>query len=152
MKKVFATLLSIFAFTQGFTQYIQVDYTKGATKSFYAAYSKVDESTAAPKPEIFKSGFLDFLDNGSIQASARVVRLFIGEPKGFHIPFLIYSGIAGQAFGNNNDNKTTIASLLNPIGGIANFSFANNHDLLKNNATYTKLQFSYQLGGRLVNG
>jgi hypothetical protein len=32
------------------------------------------------KPEIFTSGFIDVMNNGQVNASARFIRLFIGEP------------------------------------------------------------------------
>jgi hypothetical protein len=41
------------------------------------------DTTKPYKPEIFTSGFTDIINNGQINASARFIRLFIGEPGKF---------------------------------------------------------------------
>jgi len=38
---------------------------------------------SAVKPEILTSGFIDIINNGQVNASARFIRLFIGEPGKF---------------------------------------------------------------------
>lgn len=38
------------------------------------------------KPEILTSGFIDIVNNGQVNASARFIRLFIGEQGKFAIP------------------------------------------------------------------
>lgn len=52
------------------------------------------------KPEILTSGFIDIVNNGQINASARFIRLFIGEPGKFAIPLSIYSGVSSNNFQN----------------------------------------------------
>ena len=45
------------------------------------------------KPEIFTNGFIDIINNGQINASARFIRLYIGEPGKFAIPLSLYSAV-----------------------------------------------------------
>ena len=42
------------------------------------------------KPEILTSGFIDIINNGQVNASARFIRLYIGEPGKFALPLSIY--------------------------------------------------------------
>ena len=55
------------------------------------------------KPEIFTSGFIDIINTGQVNASARFIRLFIGEPGKFSIPMSLYSGVSS----NNLQNTTS---------------------------------------------
>src|SRR5436190_16147424 len=58
-------------------------------------------SAAKPnKPEIFTNGFIDIINNGQINASARFIRLYIGEPGRFAIPLSLYSGVSANNFQN----------------------------------------------------
>lgn len=105
------------------------------------------------KVEFLKNGFLDFLSNGNVQASARLLKLNIGEPGGFYIPFYVYTGAAGNTFGENKLNETTVSNLLNPIGGTINASFNGLANLWSfGEGSITKLRFAYQAGLRNVNG
>ncbi|MBK9382809.1 MAG: hypothetical protein IPN39_16015 [Chitinophagaceae bacterium] len=56
------------------------------------------------KPEIFTSGFIDIVNNGQVNASARFIRLFIGEPGRFAVPLSFYSGVSNNSFQNNNSS------------------------------------------------
>jgi len=38
------------------------------------------EKTTSKKSEIFSSGFIDVINNGQVNASARLIKLYIGEP------------------------------------------------------------------------
>lgn len=147
MKKIFFMLLFSTMAVISFGQYIEIDHSN-SNSNFVADRSSI----MSTEPELFKNGFVDFLSNGSLQASARVLRLHIGEPAGFNIPLVIYSGVAGQTFGENKYNKTTVANLLNQAGGIINGSFYKTFNIQSPGTTYTKLRFDLQLGGRLVNG
>ena len=51
-----------------------------------------NNSKIAYKPEILTSGFIDIINNGQVNASARFIRLYIGEPGKFAIPLSIFSG------------------------------------------------------------
>ncbi|MCY7290658.1 MAG: hypothetical protein LH615_00600, partial [Ferruginibacter sp.] len=52
------------------------------------------------KSEIFTSGFIDIVNNGQLNASARFIRLYIGEPGKFALPLSIYSGVSSNSFQN----------------------------------------------------
>jgi hypothetical protein len=43
------------------------------------------------KPEIFTSGFIDIMNTGQVNASARFIRLFIGEPDKFALSVFFYA-------------------------------------------------------------
>lgn len=57
------------------------------------------------KTEIFTSGFIDIMNSGQVNASARFIRLFIGEPDKFAIPLSIYGGISNNNFQSNGGGK-----------------------------------------------
>ena len=58
-------------------------------------YIKTDSvSNRNYKPEIFTSGFIDIINNGQVNASARFIRLFIGELGKFYIKALKFSNNA----------------------------------------------------------
>src|SRR5688572_1151408 len=108
-----STLIFIFLFTtcHSFSQIIDIDYTK------YRRGIIQDSVVTEQGMQLLKNGFVDFLTDGNIQASARFLRINIGDPNKFYIPFFIYTGTAGNAFGTDELNETTVSSLLNPIGG-----------------------------------
>ncbi|NCI46511.1 hypothetical protein [Sediminibacterium soli] len=102
--------------------------------------------------QLLRSGIIDYLTNGGVQASARFLKLNIGEEK-FSIPFYIYTGTSGTGFGNDKENSQSVNSLLNQLGGTLNFSINQSFNLLERNASArTLLKFNYHLGTRLVNG
>lgn len=86
--------------------------------------TKIATSQPAKKPELFNSGFIDFQNSGQMNASARVFKIYIGEPKKFMLPLSIYSGVSGN---NYNTNAASAASgaggqqmvmgLINPMSG-----------------------------------
>lgn len=126
-------------------QIIDIDYSR-------TGLSLTQTSTKAEDPvEVLKNGFVDFVSDGNIQASARLLRINIGERDKFYIPFYIYTGASGNAFGSENLNQTTVANLLNPVGGTINLSFNGLQDIIGESGI-TKLKFAYQVGGRLING
>ena len=100
-------------------------------------YTEIDKSTglyeddSENKAEVLKNGFIDILTNGDMQASARLLKLNIGNPNGFYMPFYIYTGASGNSLGENNLNQTLISNLLNPIGGSLNLSFNGLQQLVK---------------------
>ena len=80
------------------------------------------------KPEILTSGFIDVISNGQVNASARFIRLYIGEPDRFAIPLSIYSGVSSNNFqGQQNTfvsraNEQLVINFINPLSGLANLS------------------------------
>lgn len=120
-------------------------------------YTEIDKSTglyeddSENKAEVLKNGFIDILTNGDMQASARLLKLNIGNPNGFYMPFYIYTGASGNSLGENNLNQTLISNLLNPIGGSLNLSFNGLQQLVKPEP-YRKIDFAYQFGVKCTNG
>ncbi len=140
-KHLIVVLLPLYSF-YCVGQIIDIDYRKAG--STFLSSSETTEGL-----QILKSGFVDVLTDGNIQASARLMRINIGEIDKFYIPFYIYTGVAGNAFGSEKANETTVANLLNPIGGIVNLSINQLHNLIPSEGI-TKLRFTYQLGARVV--
>lgn len=72
------------------------------------------------KPEILTSGFIDIINNGQVNASARFIRLYIGEPGKFALPLSIYSGVSSNNFQNqqsqisNRSNEQLVTNFINP--------------------------------------
>lgn len=81
------------------------------------------------KPEIFTSGFIDIVNNGQVNASARFIRLYIGEPGKFAIPVSFYGGVSNNTFQNNSpgtvfskSNSHLVNQYINPLSGLINIS------------------------------
>lgn len=109
------------------------------------------------KPEILTSGFIDVTSTGQVNASARLIRLFIGEPGGRGIPVSIYSGVSSNSFQNQQSggirtNDQLGNNLINPLGGLVNMSMEGLLLINKKNYRVTASGFIYQLGARLLSG
>lgn len=109
------------------------------------------------KPEIFTSGFIDIVNNGQINASARFVRLLIGEPGKFAIPLSIYSGVSSNNFQNmqtpafSRNNDQLVANFINPLSGLANLS-VDGVIFFHKNEKLTKAGMLYHFGERILTG
>jgi hypothetical protein len=116
----------------------------------------INDSTKK-KIEIFNSGFLDIMNSGQVNSSARFLRLNIGEPNKFYLPLSLYGGITSNPLQNSSipvlkTNEHLVTGYINPLSGLINFSF---EDILfrnKENAVSTKFGFSYQIGERVMYG
>jgi hypothetical protein len=111
------------------------------------------------KPEILSSGFIDIVNNGQVNASARFIRLSIGEPGKFVIPLSIYSGVSSNNFqnlqtaGGQRSNDQLMNSFINPLCGITNISvdgliFFNRRE----SSRLTRTGFLYHEGIRVLTG
>jgi hypothetical protein len=109
------------------------------------------------KPEILTSGFIDIINNGQINASARFIRLFIGEPGGFSIPLSIYSGVSSNNFQNQQTssglrtNEQLVNSYINPLSGLANLSF-DGIIFFNKKLKLTRAGYLYHTGIRVLTG
>ncbi len=80
------------------------------------------------KPEIFTSGFIDILNNGQVNASARFIRLYVGKPGKFALPLSLYSGVSSnnfqstQAMPGQRSNDVLVTNYINQLSEIANIS------------------------------
>ena len=111
------------------------------------------------KPEIFTSGFIDVMNNGQVNASARLIKLYIGEPGKFHIPLTFYGGVSNNTFQNNNSggqlsksNDHLVNQYLNPFSGLVNISIEGIAFRKRDSSKITKLGYIYQIGERVLNG
>lgn len=108
------------------------------------------------KPEVFTSGFLDVLNSGQINASARLIRLYIGEPGRFAIPVSFYSGVSSNNFqpviqAIPASNELLYTQFINPLSGLANLSAEGTIRLGKQKQT-TGASVMYQAGERILTG
>ncbi len=117
-----------------------------------------DSIRSIQAPEIFTSGFIDIMNNGQVNASARFIRLSIGEPGKFHIPLSLYGGVSnntfqGQQSGSNNQrgNEQLINQYINPLSGLINIS-AEGIVYFSKTLRPTRCGFLYQFGERVLTG
>lgn len=110
------------------------------------------------KPEIFTSGFIDIVNNGQVNASARFIRLFIGEPGKFAVPLSFYGGVSNNSFQNNNSsgqlsrsNDHLVNQYSNPLSGLINIS-VEGVIFFRKGERITKSGLLYQFGERVLTG
>ncbi len=114
------------------------------------------DSVSVKKAEVFTSGFIDILNNGQVNASARLIKLYIGEPKKFSIPISFYSGVSNNNFQSQStqlikSNDHLENQYINPMSGLINISI-DGSKYFSNPQNVTKLSIIYQIGERLLNG
>jgi hypothetical protein len=112
----------------------------------------------AYKPEVLTSGFIDVANSGQINASARFIKIFIGEPGKFAIPLSIFGGVSNNNFQNQNtvnifqrNNEQLINHFINPLSGLMNISI-DGVFYFKRNKKITRSGFLYHLGERVLTG
>lgn len=117
-----------------------------------------EEQQSKQKPELFTSGFIDIFNSGQVNASARFLRLNIGEPGKFSVPLSIYSGVSSNNFQTQSQgvyapktNSQLIVDYINPLSGLINVS-SESILFFKKTGKITKPGFSYQIGERLLTG
>lgn len=110
------------------------------------------------KPEIFTSGFIDIVNNGQVNASARFIRLYIGEPGKFAIPVSFYGGVSNNTFQNNTpgtvyskSNTHLVNQYINPLSGLINIS-VEGAAFFSKKEKITKAGLLYQIGERVLSG
>lgn len=117
--------------------------------------------TKTNKPEVFSSGFIDVMNNGQVNASARFIRLFIGEPGKFSIPISFYGGVSNNTFQNQGgttagqltkSNDHLVNQYINPLSGLVNVSIEGIAFPRKVVNNLTKVGYIYQIGERVLNG
>lgn len=110
------------------------------------------------KPEIFTSGFIDVINNGQVNASARFIRLLIGEPGKFAIPLSLYGGVSNNNFQNQNgsgqllkSNDHLVNQFINPLSGLINISM-DGVQYFRRTEKVTKTGLLYHIGERVLTG
>lgn len=110
------------------------------------------------KPEIFTSGFIDIMSSGQVNASARFVRLFIGEPGKLALPLSFYSGVSANNFQNQNNagftqqsNDQLVNQYINPLSGLVNIS-SDGILFFRRRSNITRAGFLFHFGERVLTG
>lgn len=125
-----------------------------------AMQSKLTKSAKPLKPELFTSGFIDIINSGQVNASARFIKLYIGEPGKFAIPLSFYGGVSNNTFNSQGSSSVSVFSksnehlvnqYINPMSGLINISI-DGSKYLAADTVITKLGFIYLFGERLLNG
>lgn len=149
--KILFLLLVILPILQSKNSHAQQSYTKSVKTDTVKRNSY--------KPEIFTSGFIDIINNGQVNASARLIRLFIGEPVKFAVPISFYGGVSNNTFQNQQQggqllrsNDHLVNQYINPMSGLINISIEGIYFSKKKDTMVTKFGFIYQIGQRLLNG
>lgn len=109
------------------------------------------------KTEVFNAGFIDLATNGQVGASARLVKLMVGEPGKFGIPFSVYGGVSNAAFAQNSissgvkSNEHLVMQFITPLSGLLNFS-VDGIFYRRIPQKITRAGIVYQLGERVLTG
>ena len=86
-----------------------------------------------------------------MNASARVFKLYLGEPGKFVLPISLYTGVSSNSFNTaGRSNETLILNIINPLSGIFNISLDGTHYFTTKEKGLTKFGFLYQVGERLL--
>jgi len=134
------------------------DSLQKPTGRFVAAPTVQKNNTSKDyKPEIFTSGFIDIINNGQVNASARFIRLYIGEPGKFALPLSLYSGVSSNNFQSaqtslQRNNDVLVTNFINPLSGLANISLDNVIYFKKHSERVTKAGILYHIGERVLTG
>lgn len=112
---------------------------------------------SAYRPELFTSGFIDILNSGQVNASARFIRVFIGEPGKFAVPLSLFSGVSSNNFqvsqpAFQRSNDVLVTNFMNPFSGLANIAVEGLIFFRKRDFRLTRAGFLYHLGERLLTG
>ena len=115
------------------------------------------QTSTAYKPEIFTSGFIDIINSGQVNASARFIRLYIGEPGKFAVPLSLYSGVSSNNFQNTQSfsqrsNDALVTNFINPLSGLANISIDGVIFFNKKPKKVTRAGILYHTGERILTG
>jgi hypothetical protein len=127
-----------------------------ATNTSFYQHNQNTNSTNY-KPEIFTSGFIDIINSGQVNASARFIRLFIGEPGKFSVPLSLYSGVSSNNFQNTQNfsqrsNDVLITNFINPLSGLANISTDGVIFFNEKTQKVTRGGILYHTGARILTG
>jgi hypothetical protein len=132
--------------------YIKNDDTSYSFKKRFTGDSGDDK---AKSYEFFKGGNIDYISSGLIQANAQLLKINIGEPKKFYMPFYIMAGADKETSAETDTdvNKSTSVNLLSANGGYLNLGLHGNWSPNKLSfGDYTKISLVYQLGAKSIIG
>ncbi|HSU28399.1 MAG TPA: hypothetical protein VLJ68_08455 [Chitinophagaceae bacterium] len=138
--KTFCLIVSFFFTFQGISQQVDsiLDQSDTLLRPFY-------------KPEILSEGSIDIVQTGQMNAAARIFRLFIGEPRKFHLPISLYAGVSANSLSAIRQYEEFVPNLINPGTGTLNIYFDGDNKLSKDKSALTSVHFQYQSGFRMLN-
>lgn len=137
--------------------FILAQETPGTLQTSFDSLRTVRKNPSL-KPEILNSGFIDIISNGQVNASARFIRLFVGEPGRFAVPLSIYSGVSSNSFQNPQlpggipNNDQLVVNFINPLSGLANISVEDIVFFSPVSAIKTRAGMIYQAGIKILTG
>ena len=110
------------------------------------------------RPELFNAGFIDVVSNGQVGASARLVKLQVGEQGKFSLPLSFYGGVSNTSFSTGSSsssvlrgNEHLINQFITPLSGLLNLSVEGTR-LIRPLNQITNWGVLYQLGERVLTG
>ncbi len=114
------------------------------------------DSANQSKPEIFSSGFIDVMNNGLVNASARFIKIYIGEQGKFIVPISFYGGVSNNNFQQQTptftkSNDHLVNQYINPLSGLINIGI-DDTKYFSRTSKLTKTGFVYKFGERILNG
>ncbi len=121
------------------------------------SFTVAAQDSTNKKIELFNSGFLDIMNSGQVNSSARFLKLYIGDPNRFSLPLSLYAGITSNPTQSSatptlKTNEHLVTGLINPLSGLINFSFEDILFLKRSALSKTRLGLSYQIGERVMYG
>ena len=106
-------------------------------------------SNAKTTSELLSGGFIDIVQNGQMNAAARLFRLYIGEPGKFQLPVSVYTGVSSNGFSGNFSLSDIALAFINPGAGILNICFEGVEKLI-GKASATRMELLYLAGSRFL--
>ena len=151
----FCVLMPIQAYAQILNTHIQ-EYKTIQTLKDSTKKDSVKTSLKLPKPAFLDQSYLDIFTNGSFQASTQLIKVYVGEPAGYHVPLYICMSLSGSTVKQDTSRIGVFGSLINPIGGTVSASLSRNHrgfrKYVGKTSEITHAGFSYHTSIRLING
>ncbi|MFM7645806.1 MAG: hypothetical protein ACKO41_03735 [Sphingomonadales bacterium] len=109
------------------------------------------------RPELFSAGFIDVVNSGQVGASARLVKLQIGEQGKFSLPLSVYGGVSNNSFSGISSlsllrgNEQLVGQFITPLSGLLNLSVEGTW-FMRPRSFITKWGLLYQFGERVLTG
>ena len=132
-------------------------WTQRDQRSIHGIVDSVGRRISEP-PDWLSAGLMELGQGGQLQASARVVRLAIGEPGKWQLPLSVFSGVTqmgsaslNSAGSGNRFNESITWQLYSPWSGVLNFGFEGQR-LWSRWGTQSTLRFVFQFGERMLTG
>jgi hypothetical protein len=95
----------------------------------------------------------NFGANNDVSQTVQLIRIWLGDPKGFHYPLYLIGGLSEITSSSSTTNLKDFSNLIKPTSGIMNLSIsANNVPIFGWTDNPTKGTLAYQVGIKLNNG